>query len=150
MTGCFLPDYGLDLLCKGIRPETRLVFFDLPVDHLTHPARRTVRLTVEATSGVVQQGLYERFVPLIVQRVTTRRRPESSLGIFIAGGSGAILRVITQPAVALASLLVTCGPSVTKFLPRAYLLPEATRRDCRPAGAAGRAGADGVAAGPAV
>jgi len=115
---------------KGVRPETRLVFFDLPVDHLTRPALRTVSLTlsteeqgqdyaisfdftgpriddllaafpepareefwrwlenpatvgdhlefsptatvgvVEATLGTVQQGLYERFVPLIVQRVT--------------------------------------------------------------------------------
>jgi hypothetical protein len=31
MTDRFLPDYGLDLLRKGLRPETRLVFFDLPV-----------------------------------------------------------------------------------------------------------------------
>ena len=130
MTDTFLPDYGLYLLSKGVRPETRLVFFDLPVDHLTRPALRTVSLTlsteeqgqdyaisfdftgpriddllaafpepareefwrwlenpatvgdhlefsptatvgmVEATLGTVQQGLYERFVPLIVQRVT--------------------------------------------------------------------------------
>jgi hypothetical protein len=130
MTDRFLPDYGLYLLKKGVRPETRLVFFDLPIDHLTRPALRTVSITlsteeqgqdyalsfdfigpriddllaafpeparealwrwledpttvgehlqlspsatlrtVEATLGTVQQGLYERFVPLIVQRVT--------------------------------------------------------------------------------
>jgi hypothetical protein len=130
MTDTFLPDYGLYLLKKGIRSETRLVFFDLPVDHLTRPALRTVSITlsteeqgqdyaisfdftgpriddllaafpepareelwrwlenpatvgdhlefsptatvgvVEATLGTVQQGLYERFAPLIVQRVT--------------------------------------------------------------------------------
>lgn len=128
----FLPDYGLYLLSKGVRSETRLVFFDLPVDHLTRPALRTVSLTlsteeqgqdyaisfdfigsriddllaafpeparerlwrwlenlatvgdhlecspsatlgvVEATLGTVQQGLYEHFAPLIVQRVTVR------------------------------------------------------------------------------
>ncbi len=38
----FLPDYGLYLLGKGVRPETRLVFFELPVDHLTRPDLRTV------------------------------------------------------------------------------------------------------------
>ncbi len=130
MTDRFLPDYGLYLLKKGVRPETRLVFFNLPVDHLTRPALRTVSLTLsteeagqdyaisfdftgpriddllaafpepqqetlwrwletpatvgdhltlspsatvfslEATLGAVQQGLYERFAPLIVQRVT--------------------------------------------------------------------------------
>ena len=42
----FLPDYGLYLLSQGVRPETRLVFFDLPVDHLTRPALRTVSLTL--------------------------------------------------------------------------------------------------------
>ncbi len=133
MTDRFLPDYGLYLLKKGVRSETRLVFFDLPVDHLTRPALRTVSLTlsteeggqgyaisfdftgpriddllaafpeparerlwrcwledpttvgehltlsppvtlfnVEATLGAVQQGLYERFAPLIVQRVTVQ------------------------------------------------------------------------------
>ncbi len=130
MTDRFLPDYGLYLLKKGVRPETRLVFFYLPVNHLTRPALRTVSITlsteeagqdyaisfdfigpriddllaafpeparerlwrwlenpatvgdhltlspsaalfnVEATLGTVQQGLYERFAPLIVQRVT--------------------------------------------------------------------------------
>ncbi|HRX72006.1 MAG: hypothetical protein KDJ31_16945 [Candidatus Competibacteraceae bacterium] len=135
MTDRFLPDYGLYLLRKGLRPETRLVFFELPVDHLTRPALRTVSLTlsteeqgqeyaisfdftgpriddllaafpepaceelwqwledpttvgehlqlspaatlhtVEATLGTVQQGLYERFAPLIVQRVTTPPAP---------------------------------------------------------------------------
>jgi hypothetical protein len=130
MTDTFLPDYGLYLLSQGVRPETRLVFFNLPIDHFTRPALRTVSLTlsteeqgqdyaisfdftgpriddllaafpepareelwrwlenpatvgdhlefsptatvgvVEATLGTVQQGLYERFVPLIVQRVT--------------------------------------------------------------------------------
>jgi hypothetical protein len=130
MTDRFLPDYGLYLLKKGVRSETRLVFFNLPIDHLTRPALRTVSITlsteeggqdyaisfdftgpriddllaafpepareelwrwlenpatvgdhlefsptatvgvVEATLGTVQQGLYERFAPLIVQRVT--------------------------------------------------------------------------------
>jgi hypothetical protein len=45
MTDLFLPDYGLYLLRKGLRPETRLVFFELPVDHLTRPALRTVSIT---------------------------------------------------------------------------------------------------------
>jgi len=132
MTARFLPDYGLYLLNKGVRPETRLVFFDLPVEHLTRPDLRTVCLTlsteeggqdyaisfdftgprveellaifpepqqeslwrwledrytvgehraisppatvfsVEATLGAVRQGLYERFAPLIVRRVTAR------------------------------------------------------------------------------
>jgi hypothetical protein len=132
MTDRFLPDYGLYLLSQGVRPETRLVFFDLPVDHLTRPALRTVSLTlsteeqgqdyaisfdfigpriddllaafreparerlwrwlenlatvgdhlefspsatvgvVEATLGTVQQGLYERFAPLIVQQLITQ------------------------------------------------------------------------------
>ena len=128
----FLPDYGLYLLGKGVRPETRLVFFELPIDHLTRPALRTVSVTlsteeggqeyaisfdftgpriddllatfpepqrerlwawldnpatvgehlavtspatvfsIEATLGAVQQGMYERFAPLIVRRVTAR------------------------------------------------------------------------------
>ena len=132
MPDCLLPDYGLYLLGKGVRPETRLVFFDLPVEHLTRPDLRTVCLTLsteeggqdyaisfdftgprveellaifpepqqeslwrwledrytvgehraisppatvfslEATLGAVRQGLYERFAPLIVQRVTAR------------------------------------------------------------------------------
>jgi len=33
----FLPDYGLFLPRRGVRPATRLVFFDLPIDHLTRP-----------------------------------------------------------------------------------------------------------------
>ena len=129
MTDLFLPDYGLYLLRKGLLPKTRLMFFELPVDHLTRPALRTVSITlsteeqgqdyaisfdftgpriddllaafpepareelwrwledpttvgehlqlspaatlhtVEATLGAVQRGLYERFAPLIVQRV---------------------------------------------------------------------------------
>jgi len=44
------------------------VFFDLPVEH---PPPATV-FSVEATLGAVRQGLYERFAPLIVQRVTAR------------------------------------------------------------------------------
>lgn len=132
MTDRFLPDYGFYLLNQGVRPETRLMFFDLPIDHLTRPALRTVSITLsteeagqdyalsfdftgpriddllatfpepareelwhgledpttvgehryllstatvfslEATLGPVQRGLYERFVPLIVQRVTIR------------------------------------------------------------------------------
>ena len=132
MPDCFLPDYGLYLLGKGVRPETRLVFFELPVEHLTRPDLRTGCLTLsteeggqdyaisfdfagprveellaifpeaqqeaiwrwledrytvgehraisppatvfslEATLGAVRQGLYERFAPLIVQRVTAR------------------------------------------------------------------------------
>jgi len=46
MTDRFLPDYGLYLLKKGVRPETHLVFFNLPVDHLTRPALRTVSITL--------------------------------------------------------------------------------------------------------
>ncbi|MBK8536893.1 MAG: hypothetical protein IPL59_18450 [Candidatus Competibacteraceae bacterium] len=42
MTSCRLPDYGLYLLRKGVPPETRLVFFDLPIDHWTRPTLRTV------------------------------------------------------------------------------------------------------------
>ena len=82
----FLPDYGLYLLSQGIRPETRRVFFDLPVDHLTRPALRTVSLTLSTEEQgqdyaisfdfigprIDDQGLYERFAPLIVQRVTVR------------------------------------------------------------------------------
>ena len=128
----FLPDYGLYLLSRGVQPETRLVFFDLPISHLTRPDLRTVSLTVnieeggqeyalsfdftgprveellaifseprqetmwrwledrytvgehlaisppatvfsiEATLGAVRQGIYERFAPLIVRRVTAR------------------------------------------------------------------------------
>jgi hypothetical protein len=128
----FLRDYGLYLLSRGVRPETRLVFFDLPVEHLTRPDLRTVCLTlstedggqdyaisfdfvgprveellaifpeaqqafiwrwledrytvgehlaisppatvfsIEATLGAVRQGIYERFAPPIVRRVTTR------------------------------------------------------------------------------
>lgn len=44
MPDCFLPDYGLYLLGKGGRPETRLVFFELPVEYLTRPDLRTVCL----------------------------------------------------------------------------------------------------------
>ena len=133
-TDRFLPDYGLYLLGKGIRPETRLMFFELPVEHLTRPDLRTVCLTlsteeggqeyalsfdftgprveellaifpepqqeaiwrwledrytvgehlalsppatvfsVEATLGAVRQGMFERFAPLIVQRVAARPR----------------------------------------------------------------------------
>ena len=47
----FLPDYGLYLLNKGVRPETRLVFFDLPVEHLTRPDLRTVCLTLRTEEG---------------------------------------------------------------------------------------------------
>jgi|GEM_PF-1859519 len=128
----FLPDYGLYLLSRGVRPATRLMFFDLPIDHLTRPDPRTVCLTLsteeagqdyaisfdfigpriddllavfpepqqaslwrwledrhtvgehrviappatvfclEATLGAVRQGLYERFAPLIVERVKAR------------------------------------------------------------------------------
>ena len=131
----FLLDYGLYLLNKGVRPETRLVFFDLPVEHLTRPDLRTVCLTLsteeggqdyaisfdfigpriddllavfpqpqqetlwrwltdrytvgehlaisppatvfslEATLGAVRQGIYERFAPLIVRRITARPPP---------------------------------------------------------------------------
>ncbi|HOW75533.1 MAG TPA: hypothetical protein P5102_05525 [Candidatus Competibacteraceae bacterium] len=51
MTSPFLPDYGLYLLKKGVCSETRLVFFDLPVDHLTRPALRTVSLTLSTEEG---------------------------------------------------------------------------------------------------
>ncbi len=36
----FLPDYGLFLLSRGVRPATRRVFFELPVDHHTRPDPR--------------------------------------------------------------------------------------------------------------
>jgi hypothetical protein len=40
----FLPDDGLSLLSGGVRPETRRVFFEWPVDRLTRPRLRTVSL----------------------------------------------------------------------------------------------------------
>ncbi len=46
MTNRFLPDYGLFLLSQGVQPDTRLMFFDLPIDHLTRPALRTVSVTL--------------------------------------------------------------------------------------------------------
>ena len=46
MTSQFLPDYDLFLLSRGVRPGTRLVFFDLPIDHLTRPALRMVSITL--------------------------------------------------------------------------------------------------------
>ena len=46
MTSQFLPDYGLFLLSRGVQPGTRLFFFDLPIDHLTRPALRTVSVTL--------------------------------------------------------------------------------------------------------
>ncbi|MFZ4792451.1 MAG: hypothetical protein ACOYMW_16465 [Candidatus Competibacteraceae bacterium] len=46
MTSQLLPDYGLFLFSRGVRPGTRLVFFDLPIDHLTRPALRTVSVTL--------------------------------------------------------------------------------------------------------
>ena len=50
MPARFLPDYGLYLLNKGVRPETRLVFFELPVEHLTRPDLRTVCLTLSTSA----------------------------------------------------------------------------------------------------
>ena len=47
----FLPDYGLFLLSRGVRPETRLVFFELPVEHLTRPDLRTLCLTLSTEDG---------------------------------------------------------------------------------------------------
>ena len=46
MTSQFLPDYGRFLLRRGVQPGTRLVFFDLPIDHITRPALRTVTVTL--------------------------------------------------------------------------------------------------------
>jgi len=46
MTSQFLPDYGLFLLSRGVHPGTRLVFFDLPIDHFTRPALRMVSVTL--------------------------------------------------------------------------------------------------------
>lgn len=46
MTSQLLPDYGLFLLSRGVQPGTRLVFFDLPIDHLTRPALRMVSVTL--------------------------------------------------------------------------------------------------------
>ena len=46
MTDRFLPDYGLFLLSQGVQPGTRLVFFDVPIDHITRPALRTISVTL--------------------------------------------------------------------------------------------------------
>ena len=46
MTSQFLPDYGLFLLSQGVQPDTRLVFFDVPIDHITRPALRTISVTL--------------------------------------------------------------------------------------------------------
>lgn len=46
MASPLLPDYGLYLLSQGVQPETRLIFFGLPIDHLTRPALRTVSVTL--------------------------------------------------------------------------------------------------------
>ena len=133
MTSQLLPDYGLFLLRRGVQPGTRLVFFDVPINHLTRPTLRRVSITLsieeepgqhyaisfdftgphidellavfpepqqeslwrwledrhtvgehlaiappatvfrlEATLGTLQRGVYEQFVPLIVQHVTAR------------------------------------------------------------------------------
>jgi len=46
MPNHFLPDYGLYLQSRGVRPATRRVFFELPVEHLTRPDLRTVCVTL--------------------------------------------------------------------------------------------------------
>ena len=46
MTERFLPDYGLFLLSQGVQPSARLVFFDVPIDHITRPALRTISVTL--------------------------------------------------------------------------------------------------------
>ena len=46
MTDRFLPDYGLFLLSQGVQPSARLVFFDVPIDHITRPALRTISVTL--------------------------------------------------------------------------------------------------------
>ena len=46
MTDRFLPDYGLFLLSQGVQPGARLVFFDVPIDHITRPALRTISVTL--------------------------------------------------------------------------------------------------------
>ena len=46
MTNTFLPDYGLFLLSQGVQPSARLVFFDVPIDHMTRPALRMVSVTL--------------------------------------------------------------------------------------------------------
>lgn len=46
MTSQFLPDYGLFLLSQGVQPGARLVFFDVPIDHITRPALRTISVTL--------------------------------------------------------------------------------------------------------
>jgi hypothetical protein len=83
MTDRFLPNYGLYLLNQGVRPETQLVFLDLPVN--TEEAGQDCAICFDFTGlrdrypvpprsalSKVQQDLYERFVPLIVQPVTIR------------------------------------------------------------------------------
>ena len=46
MTSQLLPDYGLFLRSRGVQPGTRLVFFDVPIDHITRPALRMVSVTL--------------------------------------------------------------------------------------------------------
>ncbi|MCC7220055.1 MAG: hypothetical protein IT490_04945 [Candidatus Contendobacter sp.] len=46
MTDRFLPDYGLFLLSQGVQPGARLVVFDVPIDHITRPALRTISVTL--------------------------------------------------------------------------------------------------------
>lgn len=46
MTSQFLPDYGLFLLGQGVQPGARRDFFDVPMDHLTRPALRTISVTL--------------------------------------------------------------------------------------------------------
>ena len=46
MTSQFLPDYGLFLLGQGVQPGARRVFFDVPMEHLTRPALRTISVTL--------------------------------------------------------------------------------------------------------
>lgn len=56
------PDYGLYLLSRGVRPETRLVFFELPVDHLTRPDLRTVCLTLRTEEGGPHDAISFHFI----------------------------------------------------------------------------------------
>ena len=72
----FLPDYGLYLLSRGVRPETRLVFFELPVEHLTRPDLRTVSLTLSTEEGDREYAISFDFTgPRVEERIQSGTGP---------------------------------------------------------------------------
>lgn len=62
MPNRFLPDYGLYLLSRGVRSETRRVFFEWPVEHLTRPDPRTVCLTLSTKEGDQEYAISFDFI----------------------------------------------------------------------------------------